>query len=597
MSEVAKQVMLMNRIGPSQSELFVANTDGTDERKLLDKSGFDYHANFSYDGQWIVFTSERGGYGKADLYRVHPDGTGLEQMTDDPALDDQGVLSPDSSQLAWVSTRETHRANIWILDLTTKQFRNLTAAPDIQGDPMKPNGFYRPQWSPDGKWLAFTSDRNTAWKTHDDNTGWEDLQELSIYVVRPDGTGFRRVSEPGLVSGSPKWSADGKELIFYEIGVEGSWKARVAQLSKLATSQVVSINLETGKRTEHTTGPGLKLSPQFLPDGRVGYVTKVAQVSGIAYTDRPANFPPTMRAPSWSPDGKQVVYQRIDNTPRKQYQLLYSWDPDLEFRYTDVFPSFSIHGELLVTSKDTDSSIAVMNKDGSNKRIVFQSATGCTDNSTGPCGAMEGVAFGPNWSRDGEWIVFCFGGYLRMRKTSIGKIMMVRRNGSDLIELTNGTPNAGFPSFSPDSTEIVYRSYGPNEEGLRIMNLETRQVRVLTDQKDNIPDWSVNNSIVFTRRSADNRFDIYTMDPDGTNLKRLTDFPASDGHAVWSYDGKKILWNSGIYGFKDEAALYDNTFQPYGQNWVMDPDGSNKRQLTDSPWEDSMPCLVPPYAR
>jgi Tol biopolymer transport system component len=594
MSEVAKEVMLMNRIGPSQSELCVANADGTGERKLLDKSGFDYHANFSYDGQWIVFTSERGGYGKADLYRVHPDGTGLEQLTDDPALDDQGVLSPDNSQLAWVSSRETHLANIWILDLKTKMARNLTGAADIQGDPMKPNGFYRPQWSPDGQWIAFTSDRNTEWKTHDNNTGWENLQELAIYIVGPDGTGFKRITEPGVVSGSPRWSADSKELYYYEMPVEGSWKARVAQLSKLITSQIVSINVETGKRTELTSEPSLKLSPQLLADGRVGYVTKVAQVSGIAYTDGPANFPPNLRSPSWSPDGKQVIYQRIDNTPRPQNQLLYSWDPDCEFRYTDVFPSFSINSELLVTSKDTDSSIAVMNKDGSNKRVIFKSATGCMNNSDGPCGAMEGVAFGPNWSPDGEWIVFGFGGYLRMRKTSIAKVMMVRRDGTDLTELTSGTPNTGFASFSADGKEVVYRSYGPNEEGLRIMNLETRQVRVLTDQKDNLPDWSVNNSIVFTRRSLDNKFDIYTIHPDGSDLKRLTDFPASDGHAVWSYDGKHILWNSGIYGFKDEAALYDNSFQPYGQNWVMDPDGSNKRQLTDSHWEDSMPCYVPP---
>ena len=599
MSDVAKQVMLMNRIGPSQSELCIANADGTGERKLLNESGYDYRASFSYDGRWIVFTSERGGDGKADLYRVHPDGTGLEQLTDGPEVDDQGVLSPDNSQLAWVSTRETHRANIWILDLKTKQARNLTGAPDIQGDPMKPNGFFRPQWSPDGKWIAFTSDRNTHWKTHDENTGWEDLQELSIYIVRPDGSGFRRIHEPGIVAGSPKWSADGKELIFYEIAsVEGSWKARVAQLSKLATSQIVSVEVETGKRTELTTTPGLKLSPQFLPNGRFGYVTKNAHVSGIAYSDGPpANFPPTMRGPSWSPDGKQVVYHKIDNTPRPQYKLLYSWSPEFEFRYTDVFPSFSPQGELLVTSKDTDSSIAVMNKDGSNKRIVFKSSTGCTDNSDGPCGAMEGVAFGPNWSRDGEWIVFGFGGYLRLRKTSVAKIMMIRRDGTDLTELTDGNPNAGFPCFSPDSKEIVYRSYAPNNEGLRIMNIETRQVRVLTSEKDNLPDWGMNNSIVFTRRSSEDRFDIYTISPDGSNLKKLTDYPCSDGHAVWSYDAKYILWNSGIYGFKDEAALYDNTFQPYGQNWMMNPDGSNKRQLTDSAWEDSMPCIVPPHAK
>jgi hypothetical protein len=48
-----------------------------------------------------------------------------------------------------------------------------------------------------------------------------------------------------------------------------------------------------------------------------------------------------------------------------------------------------------------------------------------------------------------------------------------------------------------------------------------------------------------------------------------------------------------IYGFRDEAALYDNTFQQYGQIFIMNADGSEKRALTDSRWDDSMPLLIP----
>jgi Tol biopolymer transport system component len=116
-SASAQNLMLMNRIGPSVSDLYIANPDGTSERRLLPVGGFDYHATYSQDGQWIVFTSERTGYGQADVYRVHVNGSDLERLTDDPALDDQGVLSPDDTQLAFVSTRVTYRANIWILDL------------------------------------------------------------------------------------------------------------------------------------------------------------------------------------------------------------------------------------------------------------------------------------------------------------------------------------------------------------------------------------------------------------------------------------------------------------------------------------------------
>lgn len=57
----------IGRLASIRSEaLYVANVDGTSERKLLPDSGFDYHASYSDDGKWIVFTSERSGYGEAD---------------------------------------------------------------------------------------------------------------------------------------------------------------------------------------------------------------------------------------------------------------------------------------------------------------------------------------------------------------------------------------------------------------------------------------------------------------------------------------------------------------------------------------------------
>ena len=67
----AKDKIILNRLGPTTSELFIANADGTGERKLLSTSEMDYSASFSRDGKWIVFTSERKG--SDDIFRVHPD--------------------------------------------------------------------------------------------------------------------------------------------------------------------------------------------------------------------------------------------------------------------------------------------------------------------------------------------------------------------------------------------------------------------------------------------------------------------------------------------------------------------------------------------
>ena len=576
-----KQILLMNRIGPSNAELFVANTDGTSEHPLLSKSGFDYHASYSANGQWISFTSERTGSGQADIYRVHPDGSALERLTDSPALDDQSALSPNGSKVAFVSTRLSHTTNIWILDINTKKLVELTGKSEIQGDLTKPDGFFHPSWSPDGKWIAFSSDRNTEWLGHGNGSGWEHVQELSIYVIHPDGTGFRRITKTGLCDGAPKWSPDGKKLVYYEIAVEDTWAARRPNLAIKVASQIFSIDINSGEKIALTSGPGLKVLPQYLDNEKIGYLQKAGPTAGLAYIGGGVNVKGRMRSPCWSPNGKSVIYEKVDFTHRTQNSPLYSWDANYDYRYTDVFPNFSKDGKLVVTDKDFDSGISIMDADGSNKQKVFTPTGG-------------DVAFMPTWSPDGQWIAFGYGGFLQSRKTSPAKIMMIKRDGTGTKALTEGMPNKGFPSFSPDGKKIVFRSWGAENDGLRILNLEDNSVKILTTEYDNLPFWSPDGKLIsFTRRHDGNNFDIYTIKPDGTDLRQLTSSPANDAHAFWTADSKHLMWSSGIYGFKDEVTLYDNTFQPYGTIFIMNADGTDKKQLTDSPWEDSMPVFAP----
>ena len=597
----ATQTLLMNRLGPSQMVLYIANADGAGERPLFGPSGFDYNASVSSDGLWIVFTSERAGSGQADIYRVRPDGSGLERLTNDPDLDDQAAMSPDGGHVAFVSTRGSHTANIWILDLNTRQARNLTGGrtPAGAADTGTLNGFFRPSWSPDGTWIAFTSDRNFPFKPHvEPAPGWEHPQELSIYVMQPDGRGLRRLTPAGVTAGSPRWSPDGKRIVFYELPTALTFAARVFAQNRV-TSQIVSIDVATGARTEHTSGPGLKVSPQFLGADRIGYLVKAApaaEQAGLAFTTGGTGTRGSFRNPAWSPDGMRVVYHKADFTARPQNQPLYSWDTDTDVRYTDVFPQFSRDGRLAISDlrnlATPMASISVMAADGSNRRVVFSDPSGS--------------AFVPTWSPDGQWIAFVFGAFFGARDTRPAKVMMVRADGAPQTkDLTKGTPNSGFPSFSPDGTRIAYRVWGEydgkREYGIRVLNLADGSVKTLTTELDNFPSWSPNGDVIaFTRRSGgteDYDYDIFTMRPDGTNVRRLTDAPGNDSHSSWSPDGKFILWTSGRYGFKDEAALYDNAFQPFAQIFIMNADGSDQRVLTRSRWEDSMPAIVPPAAQ
>ncbi len=570
--------VLFSRLGPTQANLFVANADGTGERSLAQSGPLDYNPSWSPKGDWIAFTSERAG--SADLYRIHPDGTGIERLTDDPAYDDQAAFSPDGQQLVFVSTRGGGRANLWVLDVATHQARALTTGN---------GGDFRPSWSPDGQWIAFSSDRESG--LPDAKGRWERLHLVDIYLIRPDGSGLKRISQHGDFCGSPKWTPDSKSVVAYCMLAQETWDFRFGGTN--GDDKLMKIDIASGNATPVPAGPGVKLLPTVFSSGEVAYLRYDKTASGVFYGNgKPGPAGDDVRSPSWSPDGAQVVFSRFvykrPTEPVKQF----SKNPKFDLYATAWLPAYDPTGEHLAVTKMNPGGVGVsllIVDEGKPARAILE---------------QKDLILAPSWSPDGKQIVVGVGNFTAFLDFEAGgkkpidavnggaQVGIVNADGTGFQIVTSGTNNNAFASFGPDGKHIVYRTLGPTEQGLRIMNLEDHSVKVLTNEWDNFPVWSPRGDLIAFIRRTGSDFQVFTVHPDGTGMTQLTHTKGNEAHLAWSPDGEWLLFTSSRMGFKDEVLLVGAP-QPYGEIFVMRKDGSEVEQLTDDQWEEGGPAWQP----
>lgn len=581
----APQRIFFSRVFPSPGQLglFIANADGTDEHPLLSPADLDYDAAWSADGAWIALTSERNG--SADIYRVHPDGSGLERLTDSPAYDDQAAFSPDGRQIVFVTTRAGGTADLWTLDVQTHRAKALTSGP---------GGDFRPAWSPDGQWIAFSSDRTTGLPFA--HGRWEALHVTDIYLIHPDGSGVKRLTDHTATCGSPKWSADGHRVIAYCNAPQETMDFRQGEGAiEGGATRVITIDVASASATEVSAGPGVKMSPAFVAGNDIAFVRK-DKPAGIQYVSGKTGPKGELLGAAWSPDGSRVAFHKVLTADAPYGKPMGSRLRGYDLRLGGMQPSFSPSGDRYAAADYVPSPI------GGNTLSIVDAAT----NTARPLfHEKERSVLGPQWSVKGDQIIFGighFGAFFNgFHDLFLGKpdrvdggaqIAMINVDGSGFRELTTGPNNNGFPSMSPDGTRVVYRTFGPAGEGLRILNIATKAVATLTDGYDNFPLWSPRGDLIMFSRIEQGDYEIFTIKPDGTGVKRLTRSPGNDAHMGWSPDGEHIVFASSRMGFKDEV-IYTNAPQPYGELFVMRYDGSDVQQLTDNQWEDGTPAWQP----
>ncbi|MBL8628085.1 MAG: PD40 domain-containing protein, partial [Rhodospirillaceae bacterium] len=384
------------------------------------------------------------------IYTVAPDGTDLKQLTSGSFDEREPAWSPDGKWIAFSSDRDGTYA-IWVMAADgSEEPRLLTITPSNE---------FAPTWSPDGKRIAYVSDRP-------DNAG--------IYSISFEGVAERMMAPvTGAIAG-PSWSPNGKSIVFVETTRGG------ARLKLMDASSTIVTDLSAATEDVFPFRPAwLKDDVVYTADAAIkqlpikqASVTKAkakpktipfkatVEIARETYTRKTYDFTSTpprpvkgLRGPQISPDGKRAVFTALGDlwladvtrASTKPQQLTND-------AFVDYDPAWSPDGKVIAFASDRSGKTEIWLRD-------------LKANTDRQLTNLDGEVQKLVWSPDGKRIAFYRAGGLS--GLAGGTLHTVDVATSEVKQIR---PNIWAPSaisWSPDGMHMALSALAPGSSRFR----------------------------------------------------------------------------------------------------------------------------------
>lgn len=402
----------------------------------------------SPDGKTIAFDM------MGDLYTMPITGGKATRITDGMAYDTHPRYSPDGKSLAFTSDRSGSE-NAWIMDLESKEFTQITKGNN--------EWVQSAEWSPDGDYIVVSKGR----------------RNYKLFMYHKDGGGgFQLIDEPSSLKViEPTFSPDGRYIYFSQRN--GAWNYN----AQLPQYQIGVYDRENGQSATVTSRYGSAFTPTLSPDGKwMIYGSRYEDQTGLVLRDLKSGDERWLAYPIQRDEQESIaplgVLPAMSFTPDSK-EVVTSWDGKL-------FKVAIEGGRATEIPLDVDVKLEM------GPRLKFEYPIS-DDTDMVVTQIRDGVP-----SPDGTKLAF----------TALNRLYVMSMPNGEPKRLTDFDMTEAMPTWSPDGKTVAFATWSDTEGGsLYKVNVEgkPRPVKITSESAIYMtPVWAPNNRIVFTKGSAQN---------------------------------------------------------------------------------------------